>query len=460
MSKNKLNKKKTENQLLNEEISEKNESLPSSQEVIVETPIQAITVVQGVPESPGEQKPNKRRGLFSRNKNSIFLFVYLYLIARIFITDIDLILVNRYLRVEYGEYIVLRFLVLSIIFFGLWKKLGNKRFWNNIGLFAALPIYPGLWIIIKNSVWRFPYYLVKKKQDFLLYLYAEVVLSLIVRFKTTILKVLIFILGFYITFFTESSWLLIIGIVLLFLSQLLHLYKRWRELFGPVKVLQMTFRPIEDDNEPITLEAFEKSIKNNVENAKKDKKDPVVIEMEQYILMHELMKAFDKKVKEILTSQTYIKTFILRSFYSFVFAMVIFGGINYCLYKINPSHFTVGEKPGYFEFFYYSFFNIISEGVDIEPISRVSKSFRMIGVSIGVLINFLILAVYFTVNSERYKKNLENMNLWISKFSNQVNNQYHQKYNHSPQEGESVLKSAGSELIKHLNDLRELLKRK
>jgi len=281
-----------------------------------------------------------------------------------------------------------------------------------------------------------------------------------VKFKTTMLKVLIFILGFYIVFLVTNKYLLVIGIILLLISQSLHLYKRWNELFGPIKVLQMTLNPIEDNNEPITLKDIEKSIKNNVEQAKNDKKDPLIIEMEQYLFMHEIMKVFDKKIKDILTSQTYIKSFILKSFYSILFAMVIFGGVNYCLYKISSSHYNVTGTPEYLEFFYYSYFNIVSEGVDIEPVTRISKIFRMIGVSVGVLINFLILAVYLTVNSERYKKNLEKMNIWTSKFSSQLSNQFLDKYNHSPEEGESVLKLAGSGFVKHLNQLRGLINEK
>jgi len=136
--KQKLEKIKNANsEKMKEELVSKNELIPPENILPVKEKKESIVTVNT---KPVEEKPkSKKKGVFSRNKNVLFLLVYFYLFVRIFVTDLDLILVKKQFGVNYSEYIAIRFFLLSIIFFSIWKKLGNKRFWKNIGLFAALP---------------------------------------------------------------------------------------------------------------------------------------------------------------------------------------------------------------------------------------------------------------------------------------------------------------------------------
>ncbi|MBK8878029.1 MAG: hypothetical protein IPN74_05610 [Haliscomenobacter sp.] len=308
----------------------------------------------------------------------------------------------------------------------------------------------------QNIFWKIPKFFIEKKQNYLLYLYIEVIIGFFINFKSISLKFLIFLIAIVATLNSNNYFVLYICVALLLVSQVLHLYKRWNELFGPIKIFQLEFFSIEEQAEVITLEEIEEQIKKSIEDNDADTKKRLVVEMEKYLFLHEILKTLDQKIKKTLRSQAYLKGFILKSLYSFFYAIVIFGAINFCLFKIDSRNFEVVGAPGFFEFLYYAFFNIFSEGVDIEPLTRVSKSIRMMGVSVGVLASFLILGVFFTVNSDRYKKNLELVSLWTGKFSNDMAERFKSKYNKKPDEGQSWLKSQGSEIIEQINEFKKL----
>jgi hypothetical protein len=407
----------------------------------------------------GRQTNKKaKKGFLSRNKNLIFFFVWSYWIVRFFITDIDLLIIRKYSIFGLGEYLIGRLLISSILLFIIWKSLGNKRFWKNFGLLLAFPIYPGFWAFFKTISWNIPNFLINNRLNYLLYLYVESTVTLFVRFKTVLLNFLLFVTAFLITIYATNGFLLIFGMAILLLLQFLHLKKRVNELFGPIKIFQMELEQVESD--PKITRTLEDHIMESIEESTEKGKDSLAKQMERYLLMHEMMKMFDEKLKKILKSQSYILGFILKSLYSFFYAIIIFGCVNYCLFKISPENFNYTGTPELFEFVYYSFFNIFSEGIDIEPLTRISKLFRMMAVSVGVFASFLILGLFFTINSERYKRNLESVSVWTSKFSDSIGSQFQAKFNQDTEEGHSWLKSQGSKFAEDIAKFRKWYKKK
>ena len=318
------------------------------------------------------------------------------------------------------------------------------------------PIYPFSFFILKNTLWSVPASLLNKKWDFLLYSYFDFIISIIVKFKYTLSKGILFIIAFIITFSFESNFLWI-AIGLLLVSQFFHLLKRWDELFGPVKILQINLQNI-NENSPFSRETIEKQIFSKKKKDNKKKKKQLKMEqMEHFLLLREFSRIFNKKISDILVSQSYLKSFIFKSFYSFFFSMIIFGGVNFCLFQIDNSHFKFEGEPKFFDFFFYSFFSILPDGTDIEPITKVAKTFKMLAASIGIFINFLILAVYVTVNTSRYKKNLERVVIWSAGYSDEISLFFEEKYNKKPTEGLEWLKSLGSKVDETILGLKSFL---
>jgi len=180
--------------------------------------------------------------------------------------------------------------------------------------------------------------------------------------------------------------------------------------------------------------------------------------MEYFLMVGEFAKVLHQKISTVLNSRSYFKSFLFKGLYSFLFAMVIFGCINYCLFKTDPSNYYYSGTPKYFEFFYYSFFTIFPDGSDIEPLSRMAKVVRMCGVGVGVIVNLLILVVLVTVKSERYKENLQSLNDWANSYASEIAFYFEEKYGQKTADGLKFLIESGSETAKYLNKMKNLLK--
>lgn len=395
-------------------------------------------------------------------KRIFYALLWLYLLIRIFITDVDYLIVDGLFGVSVLHYSLGRVAIVLAVIIVVWKKVGNKRFWKTFFSFLSFPIYPGFWQVLKSIMYAFPKYLLEKKQTYFLYVYTEYIVELVVRFKVRMLGYIIFWSGVLLSIFSNYNFLLGFSICLLLISQWRHLAKRWNELFGPLKVFQIELNPSSLDSQPISVSQIESQIKEDVKKQGKNGKKAIVKEVEQYVLYSEMLSGLDGQVKKVLSSQSYLKNFVVKSFISFFYAVVVFGCINFALYKMNSSNFSLEGmgSVGLFEFIYYGFFSIFSEGVDVEPNTRVAKFFRMVGVFVGVIINFLILAVYFTVNSSRYKKNLEGISVWANHFSTELNDKMKNKYSRDSGQNKNWLQEQGSEIIKNINELKKFFAKK
>lgn len=137
--------------------------------------------------------------------------------------------------------------------------------------------------------------------------------------------------------------------------------------------------------------------------------------------------------------------------------MFYFGTINYCIFKINNAHFSFISVPKFFDFFYYSFFTIIPDGTDITPITILSKSIRMTGVMVGVLINLLLLTVYLTISNERFKENLERLLNFTDNYSKGINVHFEKKYGKNPTEALKKLNTLGSSIDSTMKLIKTLM---
>lgn len=395
-----------------------------------------------------------------RIKSILFFVFWLYFLTRLFITDFDLIFVTKHFEIGVIKYFTLRLLIFVLFSTIVWMCLKNKRFWWNILQLSYYPIYPLGFKIVKNLTWNFPNFVHKYKLNFLLFSYFDIIISFFVKFKITLLKVTGFILAIILMKFS-GFYSLIISTIIFGLLQIGHIFKRLDELFGPMRIFQIKLDEGLIAN-PFTKDKVKSFVKKGEtkEDLKKSKKQLKIKKMEHIILMDMLFKQVDEKVRSLASSKSYMKSFLVKGFYSFIFSMIMFGGINYCVFLIDANNFSYEGDPKYFEFFYYSFFTIFPDGVDIEPVTRTSKSIKMIGVFVGVFINLVIFALYLTINSERYKKNLQQVSIWSDSASNVINSYFIEKYGKEPTEALKWMTSVGSDLEKTLDEARKFFKLK
>lgn len=154
--------------------------------------------------------------------------------------------------------------------------------------------------------------------------------------------------------------------------------------------------------------------------------------MEYVLLLSEFSEVLGVKIKNILTSYTYLKSLFWRIIYSFSISIIFFSGINLALYKLNPANFVVKSVPNYFAFFYYSFFTIFSDGSDISPITTTAKVFRMAGFSVGVILNLIILTFYITTITSKYRNNLKSLIVYFETYSKESKEYFAKKFKNHP----------------------------
>ena len=381
--------------------------------------------------------------------------IWLYYITRVFLTDVDLSFFTQHFSINKGTYILGRFLLISSLLLLYWQVVGNKKTLKNLIILGIFPFYPVLFKIGKYFTWIIPKYLLKRKDSYIVYVYIDTIISNIVNIKIKLIKILVLLIGIFVLNNTIGNWLYI-SIGLFSILQLAHLYKRYNETFSPLKVFQMKvsqFKP----KPQFSRTKFDENVNKVVESNSKETNKKIA-RMEYFLMVGEFSKVLQSKVSNVLNSRSYFKSFLFKGIYSFLFAMVLFGLINYALFKIDNSNFKFEGSPEYFEFFYYSFFTIFPDGSDIEPLSRIAKVIRMSGVGVGVIVNLLILIVLITVKSERYKENLQSLNEWANSHSTEVALYFEEKFGQRTAEGLNFLIESGSATAKYLQKMKSLMK--
>ncbi len=84
---------------------------------------------------------------------------------------------------------------------------------------------------------------------------------------------------------------------------------------------------------------------------------------------------FSSKLQEYQKSNLNIVFYLLNLFILLFVTVLFFGGINYALYKVNPSSYLVTETQYFYGFIYYSFNTIFLGSIrEITPSGSVAHT--------------------------------------------------------------------------------------
>jgi hypothetical protein len=437
--------------------------------------------------------------IWKKFKKIVFSIIWITFFFRILFTDIGLLINHEFIKIDDCKFIFIRFLFYILIIVLSWILIGNKRFWKNIGLLIIFPIYPVSTNIIKYIILDIPAFLLKYKYNYLLINYIDSILYYFFNLKEILAIQITGLLALILLFWLEGYWL-IIPIILLSFMMIYHLKKRYTQTFEPIRLFQVNIEKIlkmegeifnkekfndviegkqdivNQNNTIVNNEEFSESSDSELEVKYADKNEctdrnaeaNIITNAEEHktndkrkesvLLIIELINVLKSKIENVLKSRSYMKSFIWKALYSFLFSMIIFSGINFAVYTINPYNYKSEFNLNFFDFFYYSFFTIFPDGTDIEPVTILAKFIRMIGVLVGVFINLVILAVYFTISSERHKANLEAVFKTLDDYSNGTNNYFYEKYGQSATSLIKVLLNNSKDFKEIVSFLKDFLK--
>lgn len=388
------------------------------------------------------QKKNHNKKIF---KNYLFFILWIYLIIKLFVTDIDILLARSFGLQNISVYLILRFITLSIILLLIWKTLGNKRFFKNLGLFFLFPIYPGFWIFSKFSFWTIPSFLIKMKFNFILYSYVELVLNFIAEFKKSMLKIFVFVAAFFIIYNLDSYWM-IVSMILLFMLLFSHVYRRYKQVFTPIKIFRMDLSSGFKTINPFSIEKIEKQTQFQNDNKKFTEDEKVFNQTEQILMMCELSDAIGVEIKNILNNSTYLKSVIWRLLYSFFALNILLAGINFALFKYDASNFSIAYTPDFFNFCQYSFYMIFPGQSDILPMTNIAKFIQMLGGFSAYSLGILIVTFYFVTYTSKYKRNLDNLIEYFEIYSKDAKEYINNKHKSNPTDFIKNIKNQSSKI--------------
>lgn len=368
---------------------------------------------------------------YSITKRILFSLVWIYVLIRVFITDVDAVIADKLGISNVPLYAVIRLLFISLIIIVTWIRIGNSRFWRNVMLFFVFPLYPNFLILIKK-LFQIPKYLYQNKKTTLLFYCLETIITFLASFKSNIAKITLFLLGIIGLAYFKGYWL-IIPICTFSTIQIMHLYKRVSQSFSPIKFFGLKVDLENEKNKGFSAEEALKSRRSDSET-ELNKEERTIKEMEHFLMLSVLFNSLGSRMKHVLNNKTYMISFLGKGIFSFILSIICFGGINYALYKINPHWYRIDFGPNFFDFIYYSFFTIFSEGVDIEPVTTLTKMVRMAGVFVGVIINLIILGILFNNNNERYQKTLSQIMTFSQTYNAELSKYFQTQYGYTPTE--------------------------
>ena len=355
-------------------------------------------------------------------------------------------------------YILVKLISINLILFLVWLKIGNIRFWKNIGLFFVYPFYPLAWKLIVRLIWKTPKKLIRKKRFVALYYYIETLVDFVLSFKSKVVISLLFVLGITLLIVSKGYWYLIPIIIFSFL-QIAHLIKRFNQTFSPLKVFKISIDELENvDSTPLSPEELDKFHADQKKYEKLTEEERMIKGMEYFLIINELAEIINLKIKEVISRRVYMFSFLSKTIYSFLIAIFYFSSINYCLYHISPLHFKANFIPSFFDFIYYTFFTIFPDGTDISAASDIAKLIRMSGAFIGIIINLLLLTVFFAITSDRFKKIFERVSNMTDNYSKGINVYFERKFEKTPKEVFDHLSKLENPTVKEILQFRKFMK--
>ncbi len=352
-------------------------------------------------------------------KELIFLIIWAVIFIKLFIGDAERIMFHRYLPdfeylLNYRIFFYLFFLVV------LWYALKTKRFLKNLAFVLGFPFYLILWKIPKIFLWRIPKYMIIKRKWILIYSYINSIINHFWEFKFNIFRTLLLIISIILTFTSDSKPLLYFTLFSLFFLLIIVIYNKFRVAFQPLGLFRLNLELskikdkkkkkdfvdsiISDIKDVEIIDEEKKNDEKEIEKFEKKKKENI----ERIILIKSLFSFISSRLKDFLSRRTYIVVFFTKTLLTFITAWLLISLMNFVTYKISATSFDLKLIPNFLDFIIYTFHSMLHGSVsDIIPSGYIAKLLDILAPFTSLLITGTLLTVFFTVKTEQYKENLQ-----------------------------------------------------
>lgn len=368
------------------------------------------------------ENPENKLGLKSKKEKTavgkFFIFLreviaslfWVYVLSKLFIFDIDIWLVNKYLP-SYSWLINFKFFILISAVVIIWLITKNKYI---LSWTLYIFFYPAIILF-----WKIPFFVFKQRSWIFAFALINAVISFFKSIKYNFITLALFLTSFAVIFGFSNKKLLWPAILVLFIILLVIYVRRFILVFKPSSVYQVYIKIFSATknygSKQTTLFALDENIKNlPVENFDQKQLEKWTTNLQTSVLFNRVCLFVAKKLKDYQNSGLNIVSYILTILLLIILTVFSFSAINFGLFKISNEFFSYPTIPNFFTFFYYSFNNLIFNSIkEITPLMPIAQIAFMAQSFFALILVAIFISLLLSVRNQRHTEELNEVINWI-----------------------------------------------
>ncbi|MHB1687902.1 MAG: hypothetical protein ACYCVH_11060 [Ignavibacteriaceae bacterium] len=331
-----------------------------------------------------EEKPKESKWVVG-SREILGGLLWLYFIIKIFVYDIDALILNA---INPSWVIILNykfFIILGLISI-LWITLGNIKF---LKLIFTILFFPLIFLF-----WRIPKMFWESKSWVGVFASIGIVFSFISSIKANFIIFTLLSLSILVISTSHSQLLLIVAMICLFLYLIYHFSKKFKYAFKPSHIFTIQADAVNKHWDKIKdyFKLAEVIKASDFDNMNTNQKEKWCNNLQYILILNRLFFFITSKLKKFQRSRLNIIYYLVSMFFTIIITVIIFSLQNFALYKLDPNAFNSAPKGNFFFFLYYSFNTLFTRSVnDFYPISDFARFLN----SFETLFSFVLLAILF-----------------------------------------------------------------
>ena len=334
-------------------------------------------------------------------KFSFATTVWIFLTIKLFVYDIDLYLIHQ-IAPGLSSLIKYKALVIASIISVAWIYLGQSRLFSLISYISFFPF-----ILI---FWKAPVFLYKRKSWNLVFACLDAITSCYVSMKYNFITLTIFSICILLTFISNDRIVLTVSALTMLSLISLSYFRRLYFVLKPSRIytcLNTVFHEFNKHSES-SFRLQEELRSLSIQTMSEDQLKKWTGNLESSVLYNRFCLFSARKLRNYQKSGMNIVAYILMVFILIFMTVISFAAINMNLYKINPSLFEIKGNPGFFNFFYYSFNNLIFNSIpEIIPSGTYSQSALMIQAFFAAFLLAITISLIFSFRAQKHTEELD-----------------------------------------------------
>jgi hypothetical protein len=336
-------------------------------------------------------------------RESLAITAWLYVIAKLFVYDVDVHFFRAYLPgftwiLDFKFFVLLGCAAFSVAIF----KSKNILIW--ISFILAYPL-----ILL---CWRIPCFVLRQKSWILALALIDGVISFFRSLKYKLIAFSIYSISVVAILASTSPILLSAAIGILISILLLTLIRRLIAVFKPTAIFYFYKKFISIARERIfeSVRLDEPLREVPVDRLNQDQLKKWVSGLQTSVLLNRACLFSARKLSQYQNSGMNIISGIFVVLILVISITLTFAVINFGLYKIDPSFYRVAPRLTFFTFVYYSFNALVFSGIEeIVPTAIASQLASMLERFFGLFLTAIFAALMVSVRTERHADELKNV---------------------------------------------------